>query len=99
MTPSCLQKPVPPEKLTCYQIPLPEQGVAFVSSGPQHLWFDPEETLPGRFHANDAGLFLITAHTSASADVPTQPPSHFDNSGLLLISTDSSAPGDHRLLI
>ena len=38
------------------------------TSGPQLLCADPEETLPRRLHLSDAGLFLITADSSAPVD-------------------------------
>ena len=83
--------------MTQYQVWLPTQGTTLTTSEPQLLCADPEEILPIRLHLNDAGLFLITADSSAPADepapiVPEKQRFYFNGSSLLLITDNSSPP-------
>lgn len=90
MTTSCLQN-----QCLLRSLHIIKFGVTFVPSKPQLLWFDPEETFPGRFQLNDAGLFLSTAHSLVPDDVLTELQSHFSGSDLLFITIDSLASSDY----
>lgn len=89
MTTSCLQN-----QCLLRSLHIIKFGVTFLPSRPQRLWFDPEETLPGRFQMNDTGLFLTTVHSSVPDDVLTELQSQFNGSDLLLITIDSLASSD-----